>query len=61
MGVMHQVFRLWIRPRVTTRDKCAFEGIALVSRVANPSQCFQLKKSRERILAPQNGDAQVPV
>jgi hypothetical protein len=29
--------------------------------VANPSQCFQLKKSRERMVAQQNGDIHVPV
>jgi hypothetical protein len=61
MGVMHQVFRLRIRPGVTKSDKYAFEGIALISRVANPPQCFQLKKSRERMVAPQNGDTHVPV
>jgi hypothetical protein len=35
MGVMHQVFWLWIRPRVTIRDKYAF-GVG-IGRVVNPS------------------------
>jgi hypothetical protein len=30
-------------------------------RVANPPECFQLKKSRERTVARQNGGTQVPV
>jgi hypothetical protein len=31
------------------------------ARVANPSQCFQLRKSRERMVARHNGGTHVPV